>query len=128
MKILFEKILPNLRPPAKTGMGGGNIIEMVFALLTLEEICVFWVDTIFKLILLSLLLLLFWLLLIFATTLLTAANTDIIVHTNTICEIPVTADSAMGKKCHVQSVKSLHQYFQFLAILELGPFPNEMPV
>ena len=104
--VLFETI-PNFRPPANTGIGGGNIIEIVFALLTFEEICVFWVDTMFRLILLSLLLLLFWLLLIFATTLLTAANTDIIVHTNTICEIPVTADSAMGKKDLVQSVKSL---------------------
>ena len=78
----------NFRPPANTGMGGGNMIEIVLALLTFDEICVFCVETIFKLILLSLLLLLFWLLLILATTLLTAANTDIIVQINTICEIP----------------------------------------
>ena len=57
-------------PPARTGIGGGSIIEMVLALLTFEEIWVFWVETMFRLILLSLLLLLFWLLLMFATTLL----------------------------------------------------------
>ena len=84
-----------LRLPANTGIGGGNIIEMVLALLTLEEIWVFCVDTILKLISLSLLLLLFWLLLMLATTLLTAAKTDMTVHKNTIWEIPETADSAM---------------------------------
>ncbi len=53
-------------PPARMGIGGGSMMEMVLALFVLAEICVFWVDTMFKLTLLSLLLLLFWLLLMLA--------------------------------------------------------------
>ena len=56
----------SFRPPANTGIGGGSMIDMVFALLTLDEIWVFCVETILRLMLLSLLLLLFWLLLILA--------------------------------------------------------------
>ena len=53
-------------PPANTGMGGGNMIDMVFALFVFTDVCVFEVDTTFKSMLLLLLLLLFWLLLMLA--------------------------------------------------------------
>ena len=56
----------SLRPPANTGIGGGNMIEIVLALLVLTEVWVFEVETTFKSMLLLLLLLLFWLLLILA--------------------------------------------------------------
>ena len=56
----------SLRPPANTGIGGGNMIEIVLALFVLTEVWVFEVDTTFKSMLLLLLLLLFWLLLMLA--------------------------------------------------------------
>ena len=51
----------SLLPPDNTGIGGGNMIEIVFALFVLTEGWVFEVGTTFKS---MLLLLLFWLLLI----------------------------------------------------------------
>ena len=56
----------SLRPPANTGIGGGNMMEIVLALFVFTEVCVFEVETTFKSMLLLLLLLLFWLLLILA--------------------------------------------------------------
>ena len=66
------------------GIGGGNMIEMVLALLVFALIWVFCVDILLMLRLLLLLFLLFWLLFILATTLATTLNTDITVHKNVI--------------------------------------------